>query len=50
MASTGWTDEERAAMKEHAAEIRRAQAKITHSLSAYELLLRALACVQEAKE
>jgi adenylate cyclase len=31
------------------AEIRRAQAKLTDSLSAYDLLLRALACVQEAK-
>jgi uncharacterized protein YdhG (YjbR/CyaY superfamily) len=27
MASTGWTDEERAAMKEHAAEVRRAGGK-----------------------
>ena len=32
------------------AEIRRAQAKSTDSLSAYELYLRALACVYEAKE
>jgi hypothetical protein len=32
------------------AEIRRAQAKATDSLSAYDLLLRALACVQKGKD